>query len=76
MIYAIYEKSTIERFDKIVEDEVNVADSNTVDGVLKFFKDKRKLNVSKRQIYRAIKYNMLVHNKYYIYKIKERMTSK
>lgn len=69
-MYVIYEKSYIDRLGKQLDDQVNMGDSECVDGVIKLLEKHRNLKLSKRTIYQAIKSKKPIYNKYYIYKIK------
>lgn len=67
--YIVCEKSYIERLGKRIDDERNLHDSNSVDGI-KSFLEKQNINITKRAIYNAIKNKNLIANKYSVYKIK------
>lgn len=68
-MYIVCEKSYIERLGKRIDDETNLHDSNSVDGIQKFL-EKQNVNITKRAIYNAIKNKNLIANRYTIYKIK------
>ncbi len=70
MMYVIYEKNYIDRPTGLIPNETNIGDSDSVNGIIKILKFKRNINISKRTIYRAIKNNSCVEDRYYIYKIK------
>lgn len=69
-MYIICEKSYIDRLGDKVDDQTNIGDSDSVNGILKILETKRKLNLSKRAIYKSIKDKTPIYGKYYIYKIK------
>lgn len=71
MRYVIYEKSYIDRLGKLIDDEVNIGDSESVLGVLRILKNKRNVKVEKRQIYKSIKNKVLINDKYLIFKMKD-----
>lgn len=68
-MYIVCEKFYIERLGKKIDDETNLHDSNSVDGIQKFL-EKQNVNITKRAIYNAIKNKNLIANRYTIYKIK------
>lgn len=70
-MYVIYEKDYIDRLGKKIDNQVNIGDSNSVNGIVQILKNKRKLDITTRCIYKAIKTKVPISNKYYIYKIKE-----
>ena len=67
--YIVCRKSSIDRFGKKLEDEINIHDSNSVDGIQDFLK-KQNVDITKRAIYMAIKNRNLIANEYSVYKIK------
>ena len=67
--YIVCEKSYIDRLGEKIDDETNLHDSNSVNGVQEFLK-KQNVEVTKRAIYYAIKNKNLIADKYSIYKIK------
>lgn len=71
MRYVIYEKSYIDRLGKLIDDEVNIGDSESVLGVLRILKNKRNVKVEKRQIYKSIKNKVLIKDKYLVFKMKD-----
>lgn len=68
-MFIICEKSYIERLGKLIDDEINLYDSDNIDGIQNFLK-RQNINITKRAIYNAIKNKNLIKNKYSIYKIK------
>lgn len=68
-MYIICEKSYIERLGEKLDDETNLHDSNSVEGIQEFLR-KQNVNVTKRAIYYAIKNKNLIADKYWVYKIK------
>ena len=68
-MFIICEKSYIERLVKLIDDEINLYDSDNVVGIQNFLKIQN-VNVTKRAIYNAIKNKNLIKNKYSVYKIK------
>jgi hypothetical protein len=68
-IYIVCEKTYFDRLGEQIEDETNIFDSDSVDGLLNKFKSKN-IKMAKRTIYKAIKNKKPVENKYFIYKIK------
>ena len=56
--------------NEVAYNETNIGDSDSVNGIIKILKFKRNVNISKRTIYRAIKNNSSIEDRYYIYKIK------
>lgn len=70
MKYVIYEKSYIDRLGEKINDEVNMGDSESINGVLKLLETKRNIKVTKRAIYKSMKTNKPIKDKYLIFKIK------
>lgn len=70
MKYVIYEKSYIDRLGEKINDEVNMGDSESINGILKLLETKRNLKITKRAIYKSIKNNKPIKDKYLIFKIK------
>ena len=68
-MFIICEKSYIERLGKLIDDEINLYDSDNVTGIQDFLK-RQNINITKRAIYNAIKNKNLIKNKYSVYKIK------
>lgn len=68
-MFIICEKSYIERLGKLIDDEINLYDSDNVNGIQEFLK-KQNINITKRAIYNAIKNKNLIKNRYSVYKIK------
>ena len=68
-MFIICEKSYIERLGKLIDDEINLYDSDSVTGIQNFLKIQN-INITKRAIYNAIKNKNLIKNKYSVYKIK------
>lgn len=68
-MFIICEKSYIERLGKLIDDEINLYDSDSVSGIQDFLK-RQNINITKRAIYNAIKNKNLIKNKYSVYKIK------
>ena len=68
-MFIICEKSYIERLGKLIDDEINLYDSDSVAGIQNFLKIQN-INITKRAIYNAIKNKNLIKNKYSVYKIK------
>lgn len=68
-MFIVCEKSYIERLGKLIDDEINLYDSDSVSGIQDFLK-RQNINITKRAIYNAIKNKNLIKNKYSIYKIK------
>ena len=54
---------------KLIDDEINLYDSDNVAGIQNFLKIQN-INITKRAIYNAIKNKNLIKNKYSVYKIK------
>ena len=69
-MYVIYEKSYIDRLGEKINDEVNMGDSESINGILKLLETKRNLKITKRAIYKSIKNNKPIKDKYIIFKIK------
>lgn len=69
-MYVIYEKDFIERLGVKINNQINIGDSSSVDGIVKIFELKRNVKLSKRVIYKAIKTQLPIYDRYYIYKIK------
>jgi hypothetical protein len=70
-MYVIYEKDYIDRLGNKIDNQVNIGDSDSVNGVLKLLEKHRGLKLSKRVIYKSIQKKEPIYNKYYIFKIKE-----
>lgn len=70
-MYVIYEKDYIERLGKKLDNQINIGDSSSVNGIVQILKNKRKLDITTRCIYKSMKNKVPIKNKYYIYKIKE-----
>lgn len=70
MKYVIYEKSYIDRLGEKIEDETNIGDSESLNGVLELLEKKRNLKISLRTIYRSLKHQHPIKDKYLIFKIK------
>lgn len=70
MKYVIYEKGYIDRLGEKIEDETNIGDSESLNGVLELLEKKRNLKISLRTIYRSLKYKHPIKDKYIIFKIK------
>lgn len=68
-MFIVCEKSYIERLGKLIDDEINLYDSDNLSGIQDFLK-RQNVNITKRAIYNAIKNKNLIKNKYSIYKIK------
>ena len=68
-MFIICEKSYIETLGKLIDDEINLYDSDNVAGIQNFLKIQN-INITKRAIYNAIKNKNLIKNKYSVYKIK------
>lgn len=68
-MFIICEKSYIERLGKKIDDEINLYDSDNVNGIQEFLK-RQNVNITKRAIYNAIKNKNLIKNRYSVYKIK------
>ena len=68
-MFIICEKSYIERLGKLIDDEINLYDSDNVAGIQNFLKIQN-INITKRALYNAIKNKNLIKNKYSVYKIK------
>lgn len=68
-MFIVCEKSYIERLGKLIDDEINLYDSDSVSGIQDFLK-RQNINITKRAIYNAIKNKNLIKNKYSVYKIK------
>lgn len=68
-MFIVCEKSYIERLGKLIDDEINLYDSDSVSGIQDFLK-RQNVNITKRAIYNAIKNKNLIKNKYSVYKIK------
>lgn len=68
-IYIVCEKSYIDRLGEKIDDETNLHDSNSVNGIQEFLK-RQNVEVTKRAIYYAIKNKNLIADRYSIYKIK------
>ena len=71
MKYVIYEKSYIERLGNKIDDEVNIGDSDTINGVVKLLKSKRDLDLNERTIYRSLKSKQPIKEKYFIFRMKD-----
>lgn len=71
MKYVIYEKSYIERLGNKIDDEVNIGDSDTINGVVKLLKNKRDLELNERTIYRSLKSKQPIKEKYFIFRMKD-----
>lgn len=71
MKYVIYEKSYIERLGNKIDDEVNIGDSDTINGVVKLLKSKRDLELNERTIYRSLKSKQPIKEKYFIFRMKD-----
>lgn len=69
MSYVVYEKTYIERLGELIEDELNLCDSDNVEELLRLLRSKD-IKTSKRTIYRAIKNRQPIQDKYFVYKIK------
>lgn len=70
-MYVIYEKDYIDRLGKKIDNQLNIGDSDSVDGIIKILKNNRNIILAKRTIYNSIKTKKPIYNKYFIYKIKE-----
>lgn len=70
MKYVIYEKGYIDRLGEKIEDETNIGDSESLNGILKLLEIKRNLKITKRAIYKSMKNNRPIKDKYLIFKIK------
>lgn len=70
MKYVIYEKSYIDRLGEKINDEINMGDSESINGILKLLETKRNIKVTKRAIYKSMKTNKPIKDKYFIFKIK------
>lgn len=68
-MFIVCEKTYIERLGKLIDDEINLHDSDNVNGIQEFLK-KQNVNVTKRAIYYAIKNKNLIADRYSVYKIK------
>lgn len=68
-MYVVYKKDYIERFGELIEDEINIGDSDSVMGLVRYLKSKD-INIAKRTIYKAINTKKPIHDTYFIYKIK------
>lgn len=68
-MFIVCEKSYIERLGKLIDDEINLYDSDSVSGIQDFLK-RQNVNITKRAIYNAIKNKNLIKNKYSVYKVK------
>lgn len=67
--YIVCEKSYIDKLGEKIDDEINLHDSNSVNGIQDFLK-KQNVEVTKRAIYYAIKNKNLIADRYSVYKIK------
>ena len=70
MKYVINEKSYIDRLGEKIEDETNIGDSESLNGILELLEKKRNLKISLRTIYRSLKHKHPIKDKYLIFKIK------
>jgi len=71
-VYIVYQKTYIERLGRLIEDETNLCESDSVENLLKLLKSKD-IKTSKRTIYRAIKDKTPIKDKrdeFYVYKIR------
>lgn len=68
-MYIICEKTHFDRLGRKIDDEINLYDSNNVQGLLDFFK-KQNINITKRTLFNSLKNKTLIKNTYNIYKIK------
>lgn len=68
-VYIVCIKSYIDRLGEKIDDETNLHESKSVDGVQEFLK-KQNVMITKRAIYNAIKNRNLIANEYKVYKIK------
>lgn len=72
-MYIICEKTYIDRLGKQIDDETNIGNSESVEGLIKKLEQYSNLKIAKRTIYNAIKTEKPIYDKYYIYKIKEKV---
>lgn len=68
-MYIISEKTYFDRLGKRIDDEINIHDSDNIDGLIKYL-EKQNIKITKRAIFYAIKNKTPIANKYNIYKIK------
>lgn len=69
MAYVVYEKTYIERFGELIDDELNLLESDSVSNLIKLLKSKD-IKIAKSAIYKAIKTKKPIYDKYFVYKIK------
>lgn len=67
--YIICIKSYIDRLGKKIDDEINLHESCSVNGIQEYLL-KQNIKITKRAIYNAIKNKNLIANEYRVYKIK------
>lgn len=68
-MYIVCEKTYFDRLGEKIKDEINLHDSDNINGILEFLR-KQNIYITKRTIYYAMKNNVPIKGKYMIYKIK------
>lgn len=68
-VYVVYEKTYIERLGEVIDDEMNLCESENVYNLIKLLRSKN-IKVAKAAIYKAIKSKKPIYNKYFVYKMK------
>lgn len=68
-MYIVCEKTYFDRLGEKIKDEINLHDSDNINGILEFLR-KQNIYITKRTIYHAMKNNVPIKGKYMIYKIK------
>ena len=68
-MYRISEKTYFDRLGKRIDDEINLHDSDDIDGLIEYLA-KQNIKITKRAIFYAIKNKTLIANRYKIYNIK------
>ena len=69
--YVAYEKTNLERLGKLIEDERYLIENDNVNDLMKQLLIKFGIHISRRAIFKSIKYNEPIFDKFFIYKIKK-----
>lgn len=69
--YVVYEKINFERLGKLIEDEQYLIENDNINDLITQLLVKFDINISRRAVFKSIKYNKPIFDKFFIYKIKK-----
>ena len=67
--YVVYEKTNFERLGKLIEDEQYLLENDSINELITQLLTKFDISISRRAIFKSIKYKKPIFDKFFIYKI-------